>query len=115
MAKRYSKDSIKLLESLGIDPLKELVMLHYNMKTQIEKMEHLGDLKSKGHKVVGYSAQAHAMLLAAHERLLNNMMPYRYPKVTDENQAESIDTPPITITLNTGSKPALEVNRDNRY
>ena len=103
---RYSRESIKRLEELGCDPIAEMVQLHKKFIKEIDRQERLQEQKDKGHialtkdgRTVGYSAMAHAALLASDQKLLNDLVPYRYAKIPVEVAVTDNTLPPIYIEL----------------
>jgi hypothetical protein len=104
--KKYSRESVAKLEKLGCDPIAELVELHKKFVKEITRQEDLQAKKDAGlsaltkdGKTVGYSAMAHSNLLAADQKLLNDLVPYRYAKIPVEVAIQDNALPPIMIEL----------------
>lgn len=101
---KYTKDSVKKLEKLGFDPIELLVENHKKLTVEIQRQERLQALADSGQVMVNgqktkYSAMTHATLLAAEQKLLNDLVPYRYAKVPVDVNVNDTSLPPIMISL----------------
>jgi hypothetical protein len=107
----YSKKAISKLASLGFDPLEEMVKCHRNITEQIARQKYFQKLQDEGLKATGgkFSGMMLATLLAAEEKLLNDVLPYAYSKVPIDNSVTDPDLPPLIVNL-TKKGDVYEIN-----
>lgn len=102
---KFSKDSVKKLAALGFDPIEKLVECHKSIASEIQRQQKLQKEKDEKELITGkmckngYSAMAHTALLVAEQKLLNDLVPYRYSKVPVEVKVDDNSLPPIMISL----------------
>lgn len=98
--RKYSRASIAKLRTLGCDPLVEMVELHKKLVTEIKRQEELRDMAAGGLKLLGkYSSYAHSKFLEADQKLLNDLLPYKYAKVPVEVDLTNRNIAPMVINL----------------
>lgn len=112
---RINPHGIRKLDKLKFDPIDELVSLYRKNNKEIERLERLQMLKDLAREEGvgvnnGYSGMQHAALLAAQQKLLMDLVPYRYAKVpVDVNINDKNALPPIMISL-TKQGEVYEIN-----
>jgi hypothetical protein len=103
--KKYSRESIRALAKLDFDPIQKMVQLYHRIDAQLTRQEELQAMKDvaeleTGKQVKnGYSAMAHMGFATAQEKLLNDLIPYRYAKIPVDEAKKDDVPPPLTIEL----------------
>jgi len=98
-----SRKASKKLESLGFDPIQEMVNLYHKLTQDIYDMTHDEDGLPKR-----YSAMAHATLVNAKQKCISELMRYGYARATEGIEVSNTAIAPITINL-TGSASDFDV------
>lgn len=91
----------KLL-SLSFDPIEAKVMLAEKYEAELAYHEALREgliLNPSTGKPRSYSAQAHALVMTAYDRCINDLMRYGYARVPEKEEDIGSEIPPVTISL----------------
>lgn len=91
----------KLL-SLSFDPIEAKVMLAEKYEAELAYHEAVREgliLNPKSGEPRSYSAQAHALVMAAYDRCINDLMRYGYARVPEKEEDVGDEIPPVSISL----------------
>ena len=101
--------AVKKLKQLGFDPIEKMVELYNKINIQLEAMDHKQDLMLDGFKGHGYSGIVHATLLATQQKLTNDLMRYKYARVSEADTEMAVKPPPIFIQLTKNAGSVYEI------
>lgn len=100
------------LMSLSYDPLEAKVMLAEKYEAELKYHEALRDgriINPSTGKPRSYSSQAHALVMVAYDRCINELMRYGYARVPEKDVDGADELPPISIELTLPSEEYDEV------
>lgn len=91
----------KLL-SLSFDPIEAKVMLAEKYEAELAYHEAVREgliINPSTGKPRSYSAQAHALVMTAYDRCINDLMRYGYARVPEKEEDIGNEIPPVSINL----------------
>ena len=91
----------KLL-SLSFDPIEAKVMLAEKYEAELAYHEAVREgliINQSTGKPRSYSAQAHALVMTAYDRCINDLMRYGYARVPEKEEDIGNEIPPVSINL----------------
>jgi hypothetical protein len=119
---KYSKDSVRKLAQLGFDPIVQMVNTHRQTDIEFKKLttNKDGSPKLRADGKPDYSMMTAASLLLVKQKVENDLLRYRYPRVTEVGFEGDDDAPPPPMIVLHGpddvyTPPEIEVGDDDLH